>query len=364
MLLRCCANFQLRRKAETQDLSQMMLWIVQNNRELARSSPNTSTAASPASRHPIGYGSIDSGYGDAARRISNSERQSIYVVDQPVDMSQLTISASKRPDDIPPENNETYMYIPPDPRTYYKMVLKEALIQDLSQNIDAPADGGEHDGLADVKLLSKQSIELLNELGARWRLPYSSRLVLMLDVVRDMFQERQIDLETLDAAFTFMKTPPQDKKKIDISLVLDRTRWTMRDFVLNQQILSAVHEILLRDLFEQLQRCYDTKPPEIGDIMAILETRIYDDPLFSKTPEDLDRFSDQLHRALQTMARETYHGIFMKEIGQLGDQTEFFHVIQFGKAVIKLVERIQKRYHKTPEIMKYVQMDDITFNPS
>lgn len=275
-------------------------------------------------------------------------------------MSQLTISASKRLDDIPLENNETYMYIPPDSRTYYKMVLKEALIHDLSQNIHGTAEGGEHD----TQLLSKQSIELLNELGARWRLPYSSRLVLMLDVVRDMFQEREIELDTLDAAFTFMKSPPQDKKKIDLSLVLDRTRWTMRDFVLNQQILSAVHEILLRDLFEQLQRCYDTKPPEIGDIMAILETRIYDDPLFSKTPEDLDRFSDQLHRALQTMARETYHGIFMKEIGQLGDRTEFFHVIQFGKAVIKLVERIQKRYRKSPEIMKYVLMADIPPIPS
>jgi len=335
----------------------MMLWIVQNNRELARSNPSTSTAGYPAPRTPGGYGSIDSGYGDSARRISHSERQSIYIVDQPVDMSQLTISASKSHDDRALENNEAYMYIPPEPRVYYKMVLKEALILDLAERLHDSADGAEHDSHT-AKLFSKQSIELLNELGARWRLPYSSRLVLMLDVVRDMFQEREINLETLDAAFTFMKAPPQDKKKSDLSLVLDRTRWTMRDFVLNQQILSAVHEILLRDLFEQLQRCYDTKPPEIGDIMTVLETRIYDDPLFSKTPEDLDRFSDQLHRALQTMARETYHGIFMNEIGQLGDQTEFFHVIQFGKAVMKLVDRIQKRYRKTAEIMKYVLMDN------
>jgi len=335
----------------------MMLWIVQNNRELARSSPSASNAASPISRTPGGYGSIDAGYGDAARRISNSERQSIHVVDQPVDMSQLSINANKRYDDGLRENTDIYMYIPPDSRAYYKMVLKESLIQDLKRNTHDLANGGDEEATTD-KLFSKQTIELLNELGARWRLPYSSRLVLMLDVVRDMFQEREIDYATLDAAFTFMKAPPQDKKKIDLSLVLDRTRWTMLDFVLNQQILSAVHEILLRDLFEQLQRCYDTKPPEIGEIMTVLETRIYDDPLFSKTPEDLDRFSDQLHRALQTMARETYHSIFMKEIGQLGDKTEFFHVIQFGKAVIKLVERIQKRYRKAPEIMKYVLMDD------
>lgn len=245
------------------------------------------------------------------------------------------------------------MYIPPDPRAYYKMVVRESLIKDMRDDAQELADAGETE-FAAAKLFSKQSIELLNELGARWRLPYSSRLVLMLDVVRDMFQEREIDLETLDAAFTFMKAPPPDKKKTDLSLVLDRTRWTMRDFVLNQQILSAVHEILLRDLFEQLQQCYDIKPPEIADIMTVLETRIYEDPLFSKTPEELDRFSDQLHRALQTMARETYHGIFMKEIGQLGDQTEFFHIIQFGKAVMKLVERIQKRYRKAPEIMGYV----------
>ena len=88
--------------------------------------------------------------------------------------------------------------------------------------------------------------------------------------------------------------------------------------------------------------------------MTVLETRIYEDPFFSKTPEDLDRFSDQLESALQAKAREAYHDIFMEKVGSVGEQAEFFHIIQFGKAVMKLAERIRKRYSKAPQIMGYV----------
>lgn len=328
-----------------QDLSQMILWILQNNRELAKSSPVTS----PTAQTPSNY-DTDSGYGEAARRISSAERQSIYVVDQPVDMSGLSISPSKQLAGNPLEYIEPYMYIPPDSRACYRLLVQEALRHDLRQGSPLTSNGTAAETTAPT-LFSKSSIELMNEVGNRWRIPHSSRLVLFLDVVREMFQEREVDLETVDSAFAYIKEPVQDKRKIDSSLVLDRTRWTIRDFVLNQQILAAIHETLLRDLFEQLQHCYDTRPPEIGAIMTVLETRIYEDPFFSKTPEDLDRFSDQLHTALQVKARETYHAVFMKEIGQYEDRTEFFHVIQFGKAVTKLIERIRKRYNKTPQIM-------------
>lgn len=330
-----------------QDLSQMMLWIVQNNRELARSdavvTPPNRTSSIP----------VDSGYGEAARRLSSQERQLIYIVDQPVDMSSLSINSSNGQNGHTFENTDPYIYVPPNPRAYYKMVAKETLRTDLRTEMPPSPEESSPEAYPS-RLLSKQSLELLNELGARWRIPYASRLVLFLDVVRDLFQEREIDLDVVDAAFTFLKEPPPDKKKVDMSLVLDRTRWTIRDFVLNQQILVAIHEILLRDLFEQLQSCYDTTPPDIGAIMTILETRIYEDPYFSKTPEDLDRFSDQLEAALQAKARETYYDLFTRELGQLEDRAEFFHVIQFGKAVMKLVERIRKRYSRTPQIMGYV----------
>jgi hypothetical protein len=337
-----------RRKGEMQDLSQMMLWIVQNNRELARSdavvTPPNRTSGLP----------VDSGYGEAARRLSSPDRQSIYIVDQPVDMRSLSISSSNNEQNGHAlETADPYMYIPPNPRAYYKLVAKEALRTDLRTELPPPSEESSLD-VPPSRLLSKQSVELLNELGARWRVPYSSRLVLILDIVRDLFQEREIDLDVVDAAFTFFKEPPPDKKKIDMSLVLDRTRWTLRDFVLNQQILAAVHDILLRDLFEQLQSCYDTKPPDISVIMDILETRIYEDPYFSKTPEDLDTFSDHLQASLMAKAKETYHGIFTKELGQLQEQAVFSDVTKLGKAVMKLVERIRRRYSRTPQIMGYV----------
>jgi len=326
----------------------MMLIIVQSNRELARSSPIAVTPPPRTASFPQ-----DSAYGDAARRIASNDRQSIYVVDQPVDMSSLTISPSNGQNGHSFEHSDPYMFIPADPRTYYRLVAKEALVRDFHSGYTATAEDTDVEPTS-LMFLSKQSVEVLHELGARWRIPYASRLVLLLDVVREMFQGREIGLEIVDAAFSFMKEPPPDKKKVDISSVLDRTRWTIRDFVLNQQILSGIHETLLRDLFEQLQNCYETKPPDIGAIMTVLETRIYEDPFFSKTPEDLDRFSDQLESALQAKAREAYHDIFMEKVGSVGEQAEFFHIIQFGKAVMKLAERIRKRYSKAPQIMGYV----------
>lgn len=331
-----------------QDLSQMMLWIVQNNRELAKSD----AVVTPPNR-TSGF-TVDSGYGEAARRLSSPDGQSIYIVDQPVDMSSLSISSSNGQNGHTFENTDPYMYIPPNPRAYYKIIAKEALRTDLRTEMPPSPEDSSPEAPPPSRLLSKQSLEILNELGMKWRIPYASRLVLFLDVIRDLFQEREIDLDVLDAAFSFLKEPPPDKKKVDMSVMLDRTRWTIRDFVLNQQILVAIHDILLRDLFEQLQNCYDTTPPDIGGIMTILETRIYEDPYFSKTPEDLDKFSDQLETALQAKARETYYDIFTKELGQLEDRAEFFHVIQFGKAIMKLVERIRKRYSRTPQIMGYV----------
>ena len=333
------------RKAENPDLSQMMLAIVQSNPELAKS---TSGMNLPHFNSVVN--GSDPSYFDASRKMSDAEASS-YVIDQPVDMS----SFSPGDQDLESSNiddDSFFTFIPPDPRAYYRFILSEALSHDLNNKDLLPSDA-----TADTpatRLFSKQSTELLNEISLRWRIPQVSRIILFLDVVREKFVDQDITLDTLDAAFNYIKEPLHDKQKdpnFMSSLMFDRTRWTLADFALNQQILSILHDALIRDLYDALQHCYEQKPPSITPIIYVLEHHIHNDPSFSRSSEDLDAFTSQLRKGLQQKAHEIYRAYLEKHVPQDQYSWEFFHVIQLGKAVVTLAERIQKRYRKSPEIM-------------
>lgn len=327
---------------EVPDLSQMILAILQSNPELAKSSPGGSV---PQFKPNV---SLDPGYSDPSRQ-GLSDAGSSYVIDQPVDMSGLSI----RDND---DDGTSYTFIPSDPRAYYRAILKEALTYDLAdadlQPTEATSDS------PSIKLLSKQSAELLNEIALRWRIPQFSRLVFFLDVIREKYINQEISLDTLDAAFNYVKEPPvADKKSNRMSHIpvqdslFDRTKWTVHDYALNQQVLSALHDALLRELFELMMFVYESKPPPLGPVMYILENHIYDDPTFPGTADDLDQFTEQLKQALRQKAGDVYRDLLAKHIPDTKEEWEFYHVIELGRAVVKLCERIQKRYRKNPEVM-------------
>jgi hypothetical protein len=329
---------------EVPDLSQMMLAILQSNPELAKSSPGGFVPQFKPNA------SLDPGYSDASRTGSlSSEHGSSYVIDQPVDMSQLNLNDEG-------DDNTSYTFIPSDPRATYRAILKEALTYDLADaELQPPEETGDEPS---VKLLSKDSAELLNEIALRWRLPQFSRLIMFLDVISEKYVNQEISLDTLDAAFNYIKEPPPTDKKarrasqipVQDSL-FDRTKWTIQDYALNQQILLSLHDCLLRELFELMMHVYDPKPPPLGPVMYILENHIYDDPTFSGTEEDMDQFTEQLQQGLKQKASDVYCELLAKHIPDTKEEWEFYHVIELGRAVVKLCEKIKKRYRKNPEVM-------------
>ena len=335
------------KKAEGPELSQMMLAIMKSNPELAKSKSRNSLPqfSSLASSNEAS----DSGYSDSSRKMSVSDGSS-YAVDQPVDMSALA-SIDYQPDLVQDEANP-FTFIPPEPRGCYRLILAQALAYDLRDN-NLQASEATKDAPA-TRLLSKSSTDLLSEICLRWRIPQGSRIVLFLDVIREKFIEQEISLDTLDEAFNFIKEPVADTRKnpsFMSPLPLDRASWTLLDFALNQQVLMALHDALLRDLYDIALQCYEPKPPSVGPIIYVLENHIYDDPTFPKTPEDLDAFSQQLREGLRDKAFVMYKEYLEKHLPQDQRSWEFFHVIELGKAVMTLAQRIQKRYRKNPEIM-------------
>ncbi|KAL8782640.1 MAG: hypothetical protein Q9213_005227 [Squamulea squamosa] len=339
------------RKGEDHDLSQMMLAIIQSSPELAKS---TSGSNLPSfDRQMSSPGSGDASYANTIGRGSELSERSPYVIDQPVDMTTLK---SDSPSSVSPNDDENpFTFIPPDPRAFYRFIVAEALTHDLNDKSLQPSEAAT-DAPA-VRLFSKQSTELLNELGLRWRIHPVSRMVLSLDVVREKFvdQEKEYTLDTVDAFFNFIKEQPPDTRKKSqgtlMSLLHDRTKWVVSDTALYQQILSALHEALMRDLYDIMQQCYEPKPPNIGPIMYVLETHIYNDSSFSKSQDELDALSGALHEGLQQKAHDMYRSFLEKHVPQDQHSWEFFHVIELGKAVTALAQKIQKRYRKNPEIM-------------
>ena len=335
------------KKGEIHDLSQMMLVIMKSNPELAKST----TGGLPQFGHRTnGSDTSDMQYPD--RRTSDYTEASSYVIDQPVDMTNLR-SRSQSPESSS-DDDKTFTFMPSDTRGYYRFIAAQALTYDLNdKDLQAPTSEGTSD-TPSTRLLSKQSTELLNEICLRWRIPYVSRLILFLDVVREKFVDQEIILDTLDAAFNSINEPPPDNRKHSNSMssvLFDRSKWLLADTVLNQQILTALHVALLRDLYDMLQHCYEPKPPSVGPIVYVLEHHIYDDPSFSKTQDDVDGYRDQLYEGLQGKAHEMYRAFLQKEVPNDQNSWEFFHVIELGKMVVTLAQRIQKRYRKNPEVM-------------
>ncbi|TID26720.1 C2 domain-containing protein [Venturia nashicola] len=336
--------FEAWKKSEAPDISQMMLAIVQSNMELAKSTPSTNLPQFKAQGDPTGR---DSGYAEMSRKLSDQADNS-YVIDQPVDMSGFSLGQeTEQRDEL-----ESFVFIPSDPRAYYRAVLKVALTHDMQDSeLQAPDEG------SGIKLLSKQSAELLTEIALRWRVPQFSRPVLFLDVIRELYQNQEIDLNVLDAAFTYVKEPPVEVKKNNRkSMMIQETafdwhKWTVTDYAMYQQALAAIHDSLQRDLFELMLRCYEKKRPMIEPIMLVLEEHIYSDELFPKGPEDLDQYTAQLEESLKEKAAEIYRDLLAKNIPESADQWEFFHVMQLGKDVVSLAERIQKRHRKSPAVM-------------
>jgi len=336
------------RKAEIHELSQLILAIIQTNPELAKDTP---VGNLPQLSHQTSNpDTSDLGYPDSLRAISDGNETSSYVVDQPVDMS--TYSSGDQSPVSSNEDENIFTFIPPDVRGSYRFILAQALTYDIQDQDLQPSEPT--DGTPAVKLLSKPSTELLNEICLRWRLAQVSRVIFFLDVIREKFVDQDITLDTLDAAFNYIKEPLPENRRSSIpmtSLLFDRTKWTVADIALNQRILAKLHEALLRDLYDIMQHCYEQKPPSAGPTLYVLENHIHDDPAFERPVEGLETFATQLYEALQQKAHEIYRAFLEKEVPQDQYAWEFYHVIQMGKAVVSLAQRIQKRYKKNPKIM-------------
>ncbi|KAK2626553.1 hypothetical protein QTJ16_003728 [Diplocarpon rosae] len=344
-------GYQAWKRAEGPELSQMMAEILQAKPELVKMSSGSNKPLPPVRSPPATSPNDDQAYSDLARAILSPVEPSStsLAFDQPVDMSALSLDDNQSGRLFLEES--TFTFIPPEPRSFYRSILSHAMTFD---QLHAPTDG-----LTTGPPLARASTELLRELCVRWRIPQFSRLVLFLDVAAQKFLDQEIGLDELDATFEFIKNPPTENRRSSIhshplnqSLSsIDQSHWTVQDLALYRQILYSLNDGLLRDLYDLLQHCYDSKPPSPGPVLTVLDCHIHGDPSFDLGSGELEAYKVQLADGLRAKAASVYRGYLEAEVPQNQEEWQFYHVVQLGKSVVKLCERIQKRYRKNPEIL-------------
>lgn len=335
--------FEEWKKSEAPHLSQMMLDILTAKPLLAKTSTNPSDKPLPG--RPQSMFGDDQAYADLSRALSNAGAGDPSFDDPHLSLSALSIGDSSS---IRAVDETIYTFIPPDPRAFYKYILQHAMGFD---QIHADPE-------IDYQPLSRQSIELLAELAVRWRVPQSSRLISLLEVASRKFLDQEIVPEELDTVFDTVKGPQPELKKpphiqgfsIPLSEI-DPSRWTLHDLSAYQHTLYGLYGALLRELYHLMEKCYDTKAPNIGAVMFILENHITSDPTFSPRADAATEFAEHLSQGLRQSAMNVYREYMQKEIPAYKEDWEFGHVVKLGKSVTKLCDRIRKRYKNMPEIM-------------
>ena len=340
------------KKAENPELSQLIASILQINPELAK----TSGGKPLPQITPQGQSAADTAYSDVSRVLSQDDNSSFGFgspgFDMP-DFSAINISDSGHTSND--DADHLYTFIPPEPRSMFRFVMLTALTYDLNDQITTLEDSSS----GSAQLLSKQSMELLNELALRWRIPRFSRTVLFLDVVREKFVEQGLNLDMVDSAFNYAKDPPGDQPKNKRASIIvgpvfhQREMWTVADFALMRKLLSEIYVSLLRDLYEVIMTAYDDKAqlPRLGSIMTVVDEHIKSDPAFSQSHDDFENFKNSAIDGLENKARGIYGDSLEKQLPLEPEKWQFWHIQQLAKAVLKLAEKVQKRFKKNPEIL-------------
>lgn len=311
--------YDLWKKNETQNLSLQIVAIIRAYPDLTKS----------ITEYPASANSDNTMPELSLRKSHSSADSAAYALDPSAYLAQLNLQGSAIDG---ADGQGQYTFIPPDARATYLCLISKVLRDDF---LHAHITSVTH-------VLSKAAADTLSEAASRWRMPDSSRRVLMLEAMRAAYTAHEMSLDKLDNALTFAKSD---------SPVLNSNDWTITDQILLLRILQDLNTALHAEIQALLEQCFASKPPSIGPAMYILEEHIRADPAFHETQDDIDECTHVLSDVLRNSARQAYNDLVSRHVPENAEQWTFEVVLQLGRAVNNLGERIRKRYRKNPEIL-------------
>ncbi|KAG8852602.1 hypothetical protein FRB96_008601 [Tulasnella sp. 330] len=276
--------YTLWRTQELAHLSQLILFMLQYNPNLAKSAPSDGTQQ-PMLQRP------------------NSIR-----VDPDPDLSSqnglILGNAAIDDDDIEAGNNFTY--IPPNPKKFYKRLLELCVQDDLEAMINLPEDQE-----VSLGILSSKHLSLINECALRWRVTHSYRVTCFLDVVRYKYERDEVPIECLPEGLHLVEKAMQD---------LDIHKWPRVDVDYLSTIYGGLFNIFLGTLYEAFEDISKLTMAHIAPYIDILKT-VRDSRLIDRYTADIEARLKDLADRVRIQAVHLYtdknYELTMQSAGQI-----------------------------------------------
>lgn len=212
--------FQHWQTLEKSHLSQLMVVMVQFNPELAKSTPGDlaslqqASNARPTSVYSVSGNIRDSVYQPGGRNPSVNSQNPRLSVFSPGDLEGV-VEDLDADEDLPLGHH--YIFIPSNPKKFYKRLLELCLIADLEAML-SPNVGDEDE--VSLGILTQAHIELINECALRWRIGQPYRVSCFLELIRQFYERTEVPIECIPEALANVKKVRQE---------IDLEKWPIQD---------------------------------------------------------------------------------------------------------------------------------------
>lgn len=231
---------------------------------------------------------------------------------------------------------EDAYFVPSDPRSYFRHLLKRCLERDFrnaGRELETNPDSS-------PLLLAKPSLNLLHEAASLWHIPAVTRALILIDVAQEMFNEGVFTLDHMNDAFNLAKYLVVDQAKKQWVPEM----WPQPDKVYFATILSSIHDTIVSRIGELLSRIYDNSPPKIGPYLQTLEEHVYVDA-HTKGFQPIEPSRKQIEKLEEVIlsAAELKYDALIDDIPR--DHTlDPLHIIDLADKLVAIAKKLQKRY--------------------
>nr|CDI56491.1 cytoplasm protein [Melanopsichium pennsylvanicum 4] len=227
-----------------------------------------------------------------------------------------------------------FVYIPPDPRAYYRRALEICIDYDLEMIKHQPEEEE-----VSLSILCKAHVELLAECAQRWRLAPPFLGVSNLDVIKTKYDHGEVPLDCVSESLaTVMRTLAE----------LDFDHWMLNEQTALIKLYTGLFESFLRYLYETFQDIHNAETEEIQPYLVMIQDLhstgfVRTDKRFEAEPVTLESHVEELKDAIRIMAIHEYTAK-TTELFSSAVTNEVVPLVQLLDWLEKGAKRLDKRY--------------------
>lgn len=227
-----------------------------------------------------------------------------------------------------PGESISFTYTPPDPKSFYRLLIQKCLRYDAQ-------------GASDALILSKDSSDLLSKVGNAWRLSSTTRALILLHVSSEFYEQGIFSLDKLTReVFELAIHQITDNGKEDF----DPESWPECDKSISYFTMKSLYTAIVNQIIMLLEGIFNAKRPEIKSLMQFLGQTLIPFAEFKAYPE-LDPTPDQIV-AIKDMVINVAEDKYQELVSEIPrDHTfSYEHVLHVADVVISRAKLLQKRY--------------------